>query len=249
MNLKNKMINPHTKTYNYLESNLEGGVIFESKRLKKRYGGAGVLLVDMFRNKNGRKEPTVILFESKRKEGTVFEDIGGKIDKEDLHSLYPLATAAAREAFEESRGMLSITNPLHIGSRVKGRDMFVDIPFKDRYYRCYILCLKQGLLQNRDYLENKDSLNRRDVPRTMKETHSIRRFFIKDLPMFEKSDKKGSIKNTNKNYKVKDTSGRERIVYKRTMEVIRAAYKNGLLKFAIKHPKDMVKLSTLITIN
>lgn len=223
-----------------------GGYIYESKRSGKKYVGAGILLIDLYNNNKGEEKLTTILFESNRKTGKFFEDLGGGLSKQDIESFYPLATCAVREAFEESRGLIYFQNPLHIGSRVGSNDAYVDLQTNNNtYYRCYIVCLKKNLINEsafKNYYSNIKILdNNKNVPFVMKESHNITRFYIDELI-------KNGILNTDTHFITKDINNKVCTVYKRTTDIIKAAYKNGIFNIVKNYPKEMVKLNTLVSI-
>ena len=173
------------------------------------------MLMDRYEGK-----PCLILFESKRKDGKFYEDIGGHIDNRDAKSFYPLAATAIREAFEESRGLINFTNPLHIGTRKDGRDTFIDIGTKKgKYYRCYIVALEEGSFSDteyRDFKENVNNLNSKEVPHVFKEMHDVKRFFVEDLV-------KDGILKKHDHFETSDTAGNKVTIYRRTAYVIQKA--------------------------
>ena len=196
------------------------------------------MLIDLYKGK-----PCLILFESNKK--NFYEDIGGHIDNIDTKSFYPLATTAIREAFEESRGLINFTNPLHIGTRKDGRDTFVDIKNnKDKYYRCYIVALDKGAFSQTEYnnyMSNKQNLDHKTVPSFFKETHDVKRFYIQDLI-------RDGIMEQFEHLETTDVKGEKAFIYKRAIDIIKQAHNNQLFEFILKHPIKMIKINSMISV-
>lgn len=214
-----------------------GGVIYNYKN--KKYGGAGIIFMEKYKNNKGRNEWALILFKSKRGKCIFYEDLGGGIDKDDLEYDNPLKNTAAREAFEESRGLISI-EPEHITSRINNKNTYIDLG-KKYSYRGYFIALPPKFIKSDDYLLNKSNIDKnKTVDHVMKETHGITRFYIKDLVKDGLLDDHELV--------ARDVNNKKYVIYGRTRELIKSAYKQKILNNVIKFPKNVIKLNTVITV-
>ena len=169
----------HYDKYRYYKDlyfKLKGGHdTFEGDRgeIKKIFSGAGILLLE-WRN----YQLTVILFKSIRKNVEYYEDLGGKIDKKDFTSSYPLGATAKREAFEESRGLINIRDSLQLAGL-----QYIDIEANpEKFYRAHLFLIPENSISRKDYLENKKKIdNAPHIPSFMKETEDIKWFYLKDF--------------------------------------------------------------------
>ncbi len=218
-------------------------VLYTSKTTGRKYSGSGIILVEIYNNRAGRKEPAVILFKSIRKEGgIVYEGLGGRIDSSDLLHKYPLVITARREAYEESRGLISFSSAKHIGAPIKGNNIFVDRKYGEYYYRAYFVGIRSGVFSKKDYINNKIILDSiKNVYHAMKETHDVTRFYIRDLI------KSGLLTEKN-NLTTVDAYGKKATIFMRTVSLIRNAYKKGILNLVIKYPRKFIPLRNLISV-
>lgn len=226
--------NNYTKKYLLLKTQ-NGGAVFKDS--DKNYSGSGILLVDLYNNK-----PCLILFSSKRKGNILYGDLGGHIDKEDMHSIEPLLTCATREAFEESMGLFNFTKCSHM---TQNKNRIIDIKNKkNQHYRCFIVPLDTGMfgeIENQNYTKNKTILNARNVPNVFKETHDVRRFYISDMI-------DNGIKHTHDNFETKDIFGDKHMIYSRTVNVIKKALDKEIFNSELKNPIKMIKINSIISV-
>jgi len=195
-----------------------------AKKEYSGYTGAGVIIIEQYKNKDKtRDEPAIILFKGTGSQK--YNDLGGSIDKKDDTGKYPLATTAAREAFEESRGLIKFTKPTHIGP------LFID----KKKYRGHIVAIKPGSLKTEDYQSNRDKLDKKQgIPHIWKETDEIARFYISDL-VSKGIFKRGSKRTLN------DADGRKRSIGVRSMDIVKEAIDAGHIEAALKYPRKLSK--------
>ena len=207
-----------------------GGVIYTDPKSNKRYSGSGLMMFELY---NGK--PSVILFKSIRSSKYVYEDLGGVIDEHDLSTHDPLKSAAIREAFEESRGLINIMSPKHI-------DEYIDHGHNSTFYRSYLIGVNLGQFLNDDYSHNKKITDDHErVSNPMKETIDIDRFYISDLVMDGILDSKGS-------FVTKDTNGRKRTIFKRAADILKDSINADIIKKIINNPIEFIQLKSLVSV-
>ena len=218
----------------------------------KKYSGAGMLLLEKYKN-----EPVVILFKSNRIDRNnnyiMYEDLGGGIDKEDLASDEPLKTTAIREAFEESRGLINIQDPKHIGNKIDGQETYIDQKHKDAYYRSYLIGIDHdnlGNLLTSHYCHNKQIIDKHDIVHgissTMKETSDIDRFYIKDL--INDGILNIDINNSDINFICRDINNNKRKLFRRTVITLIKAINDKMIKKVIDNPIKFIQLKSAVTV-
>ena len=186
-----------------------------------QFSGAGVLIIE-----NGEN---LVLFGSKRKSGYVYEDLGGKIDKNDCN----ITSTAIREAFEESRGLI------YIGNQSKLESLYVDIASKNKYYRCFILPISDLNILNK-YYDNVNKINSNvKIQNYWKETDDIRKFNINNLI-------KEGILDSKSNFKTIDINNKKSFIYDRTISIIKEIHKQKLLNKINQIPFQMINIETTI---
>jgi hypothetical protein len=221
----------HLKKLYYQLKQQTAGATFIDPTSKKQYTGAGVMLLEMH---NG--QPTVILFKTKRKNQTIYEDLGGTIDHDDLASYDPLKSTAIREAFEESRGLINISDPNHIKK-------YVDVPFYNKFFRSYPIGVQYDKLFV-DYYYNKNVIDKHDhIVKTMKETYGIARFYIKDII---NDDIAGHTPGST--FVTVDVNGKHKNIYTRTADILQAMISNNMVKSIIKNPIDFIQLKCIVSV-
>lgn len=209
------------------DSNQTSGAIYIDENTLKRYSGSGILLFELYNNR-----PTIILFKSSERD--VYEDLGGGLDYDDLIMKNPLKSAAIREAFEESRGLINITDPKYI-------KYYVDGNFGSKHYRSYLLRINSNSLIDNYYNNKKIIDNNKKIKHTMKETTDISRFYIDDLI------KDGILESvTGLNFTAFDINHKTKKIYTRTVDIIKLAIKDDIIKNVIDNPIDFVELKTFI---
>jgi hypothetical protein len=182
------------------------------------YNGAGLVVVENYNNHKGRQEPAVILFQSHR---GLYQDLGGTIDKSDMKHKSPTAFTACREAKEESRNTISITNAKHLGRT------FVTI-YK---YRAYFVGIKSGLFFSKKYDYNKKILDNSKISRVWKETVDVQRFYLSDLIAAGININKGNLNVTSAQGKMCIIGGRAKAILR---EGLAKKYIFQVLKTPIK---------------
>ena len=221
---RNKLRTDDKSNYNHYKTlylTLKGGASVKVKR--KTFSGAGIVLVEKYKNRNNRnkKELVVILF---RNSWTgLYEDIGGSIEKKDTN--FPLLGTAIREAFEESCGLINITNPKHIKNQ-----KFVDL-HSYHSYRSYFIGIKN--FRKKDYLYNlrKIKNNVKKFPKYMQEMNNVTRFSICDLI------NDGILSETKRGkFRTRDIKGKMCTIKFRTKLLLQQAILKGHLSEAIKKP-------------
>ena len=217
-----------------------GGAIYNNKNNNKTYSGSGIILVDKYNNNKGRNELAIILFKSQRNNMIYYEDLGGGIDNDDLIHENPLIITASREAYEESRGLISI-KPHHIKSKIDDKSIFVDIRARNHNYRGYVIGLPPNTFLIEDYIFNKKvTENNNKIKNNMKETHDVTRFYMKDLLKDELLNNKQLI--------AKDVNNNEFMIFDRSKKIIRKAYEQGIFNLVMEHSREFIKLRNLISI-
>jgi len=225
-----------TKYINLRSLQTGGTIIYTQKHTKKTFSGAGIILIEMYKNK-----PTVILFKSKRKEGVFYEGLGGGVDKKDLYNLCPLAATAIREAFEESMGLVYFPDVLKIIRKVDNLDRHIDIKYKNNYYRAYIIAIESNIINENDYNHNNKILLKNTISSVYKETTAIGKFYIDDLI-------KDGLLTTESHFNSKTINGNIVTIFNRTREVLKKAYLDGNITTTLKYPIKLIKLNTFIGI-
>jgi len=202
-------------------------VVYVDEDTLRRYSGAGVILCEVYEN-----ELSVILFRSS--ERRMYEDLGGGLDYDDLTTENPLKSAAIREAFEESRGLINITEP-------KRMKRYVDGQFGPRYYRTYLVGINEKSLFS-DYHFNKTIIDKnKKIKSTMKETDDIDRFYVKDLI-------KGGIMDsvTGLSFTTVNVNGESKKIYTRTVDILKLAIRDDLVSKVVRTPAEFVGLKSYV---
>lgn len=185
---------------------------------KMDYSGSGIMVVEKYRGKFA-----IILFRNRFSKK--YTDLGGYIDKKDYSKRDKLAITAAREAFEESCGLL-LFNISKLGKN------YVDYIG----YRCYIVRIESGKVTRRSFIHNMKILHKsKNVPKDMKETDSMTRFYIDDLLRV------GVIESRSKDLSLKDVYGKQQIIHRRARSVIVNSLKTGILQSALESKKVRLK--------
>lgn len=129
--------------------------------------GSGVLLVESFWTKDGYKLAFIVAYDHFAQK---YQDFGGKKETN-----YSIKQTAIKEANEESCGYLVL----------KDNDLkdFVDIKFKNEFYRMYIILLANKQFFASKYYSNKNKLLCSNISNDYKETSKITRIFLEDLPL------------------------------------------------------------------
>lgn len=215
--------------YLQLKSQTAGSrAIYVDGETLRRYSGAGVILCEVY-----NEDPVVILFKSS--ERGVYEDLGGGLDYDDLTKEDPLKSAAIREAFEESRGLINITD-------LKSMKTYVDGHSGSRYYRAYLIGINQPTLFN-DYHLNKEIIDKhKKIKSTMKETNDIDRFYLKDLINDGILDSVTGLPFTAVN-----VNGESKKIYTRTVDILKLAITGDLISKTVMSPNEFVALTTFVS--
>jgi hypothetical protein len=213
-----------------------GGATYYNPKNKKQYGGAGIILVEKYNNK-----PAIILFKSTRKSKEVYEGLGGRIDDEQLIHINPLLTTAIREAFEESRGLINI-DPYNSNKTFNNYIDISGINNSKKHYRSYFVGVESNTIFIDDYNHNKKKLdNNKQIKNTMKETNGISRFYIKDLIKLNHND--------NEDYEVKDSNGNNKLIFGRTVKILKQAFKTPeIFDKALISPLEFIPIKSLLSI-
>lgn len=139
--------------------------------MEKNYSGAGILIIDTYKEK-----PCVLLFTKNQGE---YHDLGGSIDRKDKKNKYAVELTAVREAQEESANTLQIKSLKLIQSL-----SHVDLKYHNDYYRCYILYLKHKF-PTKAYHNNVNILTKliehNVIPHQWRETNKFVRIYLTDL--------------------------------------------------------------------
>ena len=129
--------------------------------------GAGVILLENYRNKQGKHALAVILFRNKH--NNTYQDGGGNIDPGET-----LKDAAVRELKEESANLFRLSE-----------DSLKGCPEYDHQgtYRAYALKVQHTAgIQSAYYYENVEKLAAHpDTPNCWKETNKMARFYIDEI--------------------------------------------------------------------
>lgn len=200
---------------------------------KKKFTGSGIILVEEFTNKRGRREPAVILFRNIRM--NMYGDLGGYLDYEDTLEKYPLAEGSIREAYEESRGLVDITDAKHIIKKIGNINPYIDT----KQYRCHFVGIKSGLLYNSDFKKNMRLLDAARVSRSYKETNDVARFYVSDLV-------KSGVLTARGDFNTVDAYGNKTKVTGRARALVREAIKAGLINLVVYNPVRFKMSSTVI---
>ena len=226
LQMKNMYLDYRELVYNQL-----GGAIYSDPEMNKSYSGSGIMLFELHKGK-----PTVILFENHRKNKSLYEDLGGGIDSDELISKDPLKSTAIREAFEESRGLINISNPKHL-------EIYVDSQYKSKYYRNYLVGIKYEALID-DYNHNKSIIDKNSkMVNTMKETFSIEKFYINDLI---KDGIMESIKGLS--FLARNIDNKQKNIYTRTVDILQEAISKDVIQKVVNKPIEFVQLKTLTSV-
>lgn len=208
--------------------------------------GAGVIFIEPFFNqKTNKYQWAVVLIESKRKTGSQFEDLGGKVDPKHAtkNPKNPAAQAASEEVQEESRNLLEIG----------AYDIFKkSLKIDYNQYRCYFMQLESGLKLGRQFRTNKKALDANKAPYSWRETTNITRVYLSEFTP-AKLKQQGDIY-------VKDVYGKTVKIFGRTKACIREGQKeiqavknfpkHKILKVSntTKHTKGWKKGTTTFTL-
>jgi hypothetical protein len=195
-----------------------GGAIYSDPDNKK-YSGAGIIIVTKYKGKLA-----IILFKGIRNGLTVYEGLGGNIDTDQLMTTDPLVSTAIREAFEESRGYLTID------PHTKSLKQYIDIETKDSdtYYRAYLLGVLENSIWISDYESNKKTLNENDTKKTMKETDGMAYFYVNDVI----------------DGKFVDHMNNKQTLFSRTISLLNQFTESDFIR-AMKNPLKLIPLKTM----
>lgn len=177
-----------------------------------KLGGAGILIIEQnyYSIINKRSEPAVILFGSPK---GVFQDIGGVMDKEDkyddkgkkLNKNKTIAKTAAREAREESHGLIDIDY----------RKVMLMPYFDLGRYRVFVMVIKAGHFYSRFFYHNR-------IIKKKEEIIDVARFYITDLIATKL--------RYNHNIICVDTKGQLRIIRDRTVKLLQIVLSSVIYK-------------------
>lgn len=140
----------------------------------KSYGSAGVVLVE--RVFGDQAKPAIILFRDTKygARNNVYSDLGGEVDRKDSVGKNPLWVTAAREALEESAGLISVN--------VDETTPFVEITNSKRnIFRSFIVGIPSGFVKRDDFKNNYYALKNRNMPRVWHEMDDMVRVYAHEL--------------------------------------------------------------------
>ena len=193
----------------------------------KSYTGSGIILIEMYDNHAGKREPAVILF--KNRHMNAYADLGGHIDKQDVASGKPLESAARREAFEESAGLIKIHHFKHLPS------------VKYNNYNCYLAQIKSELLYSKDFHSNLKIILKSNLPYSFRETTDVARFYLSDLIKSGLMSVKGDMPTI-------DARGNVALITGRSKGILREAIISGAL-YGVFNDVHKFKKKTIILNN
>lgn len=171
---------------------------------------AGVMLIEKYTNKYGRKDYAIILFYNLNKE--TYEDPGGH-----LMNGMTLQESASTELLEESCNLFRI-HPSLLNNYVIHKN-----------YCSFLLYVKgptdiygNNPIYSKYYHHNRNIIHNSNAPNMYKETDNMRRFYISDLINC------GLFFNR-ENVVCSDANGHVRKISPRTIGVLRMLFYNGLI--------------------
>lgn len=167
----------------------------------------------------------IVLFQSNRNgKNNFYEDLGGGIENKDPHISY----TATREAFEESRGLISL-NHYNLNNIP-----FIDVHVKNnKYYRSYITCFPKHVFNENYYNYNLNNLSSPDIPSFMKESFGFKFF---DIDLFKQANPQEDIIIGND------------IIFNRATCIIKNALSNNLFNISINKQIKVKKLITYLSV-
>lgn len=179
--------------------------------------GAGVLLIEKYRNRFGRQEFAVILFKDRRRNN--YADAGGKIEIGEN-----ILQTAGEELKEESANLFRI------------HPRFLDKFVVSKSYACFPLVVTgpmqdYGSIFSKYYKHNLALLHYTYSPDEFKETINMKRFYLVDLINcgIMHTDNEFSY---NSDIICGDAHGEYQSISGRTIGVIRELIKNGTIQFS-----------------
>lgn len=167
-----------------------------------KWSGAGVLIVEDYRHKNGKTIKSVVLGRDVARKA--YLDFGGRYDEKDIN----LENTARREAHEESAGLIDISE------LTLKKSMYVDsIGVSQTKYRIYFIKI-DGICR-RDYLGNIIILEKQNAPLCWMETNDIAHVPIENIKNFFK----------NSNGKIDDVNGNNIKIHNRVLKILSTSIK------------------------
>ncbi len=180
----------------------------------KIYSGAGILPITLINNK--------YYFITFKLLNNLLSDAGGTIENKD-----DVINTACRELFEESAGLIKLDKTI-----IKNKSIHIDISYKNKYYRCYIVFIDN--INIKTYNDNIKKFNKFKY-NPYSETKKLK---LINLSLFINSKLDNNViidKKTNKKY----------ILSPRLKNIFIELFKTNNLKKI----KNILKLNNLVKLN
>lgn len=210
-------------------------LVYTNNGISTHYTGSGVMIFTNYMNRNGRNEPSVILFRSSVSGN--YEELGGNIDLKDFDGKNTLLKTAVREAREESANLFNIININALHTTETYERPHIDRNVNSKIYRCYALVLSNTNNESWKYIysTNQNHLKAANAPKQWMETNDVQFFYINEIAYELRNVSRGNITCL-------DTEGIMRTIGGRTKACLREILKdfggNGSqIEMAYMNPK------------
>jgi len=206
----------HNKKYVLKYNDQNGGLVQNNSDT-----GAGAILIENYKNKNGRRDAAVILFRNKHT--TNYADPGGiRENIRNTNRREDLKNTASRELMEESGNFFRISQNTFDNNCAVRHGQYVGFFLQ--------VSSKKGISSKHYY----DNINRNNINNnaynnihnmhSWRETDGITRVYITDLI-------NGNINNIRGNMKINDANGNQITISGRTKALIRNALQSNLINY------------------